>query len=26
VDTTACAIVQNPQAFNRKVVRFRAGV
>jgi hypothetical protein len=26
VDTTLCAIVQNPKAFNGKVVRLRAGV
>jgi hypothetical protein len=26
VDTTACAVMQKPQAFNRKIVRFRAGV
>lgn len=25
-DTTVCAVVQNPQAFNRKLVRFRADV
>lgn len=26
LNTTVCAVVQNPRAFNQKVVRFRAGV